>query len=410
MYGLHFGYDKEDTEYKVTCCSRPNHTKEENYPILSCVGIEVFSRYSNHNHTQQQQKPKLNAKDIQRALIQNTCHSVLSVNELKVITNMDGDSTMDLVCRVAQVVLLLDKDNHSQDNDASKVAMEEPYRGRMDMLQTDFYISSSTLDILGSRIIPDTGLPEDVIHVTTSDDMEWFPVRRIVLAPCIKLTKYVQAGRGKYSNQEITLKKEDRSPDAPDDDQRPHCQVSMDCCTFDRVLLFLLSLLYPKEYKFQLENEELHTMLQAASTLGLQPLNDLCQEKISSFETRVRKDRYIRFEEVQRRNLNKDELLLILDGMVLDITQWIEEHPGGPSIIPAQALNMDCTCFFEMYHVSRQSFLYLKSFYIGELSPNDFNQLERSNSASEGFLQSLRSYTNEWRISIHEQDTIHKSL
>ena len=371
------------------------------------MGIEVFSRYSNNNSTQQQ--TKVNAKDIQKALIQSTCHSVLSVNELKVITIVDFDSTMELVCRVAQVVLLLQNDNHSQD-DASKVAMEEPYRGRMDMLQTDFYISSSTLEIMGNRMIPETGLPEDVIHVTTSVDMEWFPVRRIVLAPCIKLTKYVQAGRGKYSNKEITLKKEDRSPDAPDDDQRPHCRVNMDCCTFDRVLLFLLSLLYPKEYKFQLENEELHTMVHAASSLGLQPLTDLCQEKISSFETRVRKDRYIRFEEVQRRNLNKDELLLILDGMVLDITQWIEEHPGGPSIIPAQALNMDCTCFFEMYHVSRQSFLYLKSFYIGELCPNDFNQLERSNSASDGFLQSLRSYTNEWRVTIHEQDTIHKSL
>lgn len=28
--------------------------------------------------------------------------------------------------------------------------------------------------------------------------------------------------------------------------------------------------------------------------------------------------------------------MLLLDGMVLDISRWIEEHPGGSSIIPEQ--------------------------------------------------------------------------
>ena len=35
-------------------------------------------------------------------------------------------------------------------------------------------------------------------------------------------------------------------------------------------------------------------------------------------------------------------------GMVLDVTRWLPQHPGGTKIIPAQALNMDCSRFFEV--------------------------------------------------------------
>jgi len=66
-----------------------------------------------------------------------------------------------------------------------------------------------------------------------------------------------------------------------------------------------------------------------------------------------------------------------------------------------------------MYHVSRQSFLYLKSFYIGELNPADVVQLRGNvTKASEGFLQSLRSYTDQWRVEVEEHigEQIHKSL
>jgi cytochrome b involved in lipid metabolism len=176
-----------------------------------------------------------------------------------------------------------------------------------------------------------------------------------------------------------------------------------------------MSLLYPSEYKFDLNLSEVNAMADAAEALGLQPLIDLCTSQSSSFDSRVRKDRYIRFAEVKRRNNQGGELLILLDGMVLDITRWLEEHPGGPSIIPSQALNMDCTVFFEMYHVSRQSFLYLKSFYIGELSPEDHAALSSSAegvSASDAFLQSLRSYTSEWRVKILENVSveIHKSF
>jgi cytochrome b involved in lipid metabolism len=38
----------------------------------------------------------------------------------------------------------------------------------------------------------------------------------------------------------------------------------------------------------------------------------------------------------------------MVDFMVLDVTRWLPEHPGGKTIIPGQALNVDATCFFEV--------------------------------------------------------------
>jgi cytochrome b involved in lipid metabolism len=36
------------------------------------------------------------------------------------------------------------------------------------------------------------------------------------------------------------------------------------------------------------------------------------------------------------------EVLLIIDGMVLDVTRWLQYHPGGQVVIPNQAINVDC--------------------------------------------------------------------
>ena len=58
-----------------------------------------------------------------------------------------------------------------------------------------------------------------------------------------------------------------------------------------------------------------------------------------------------------------------MDGMVFDLEAWLPEHPGGSTIIPQQALNKDCTVFFELYHASRESFTYLREFYIGNCGP-----------------------------------------
>ena len=76
-----------------------------------------------------------------------------------------------------------------------------------------------------------------------------------------------------------------------------------------------------------------------------------------------------------KRNEDNNETILVMDGMVYDVTRWLPEHPGGNTIIPKQALGKDSTKFFELYHSSRKSFMYLKEFYIGEIHPNDLKDI-----------------------------------
>jgi hypothetical protein len=71
------------------------------------------------------------------------------------------------------------------------------------------------------------------------------------------------------------------------------------------------------------------------------------------------------------------------------------------------ALNVDSTVFFEIYHASKQSFLYLKEFYIGELAVEDRILVPPSGTdgvkASEAFLEQLGKLTK-WRL--QESDMI----
>jgi hypothetical protein len=50
----------------------------------------------------------------------------------------------------------------------------------------------------------------------------------------------------------------------------------------------------------------------------------------------------------------------LLTHLPLARRSWLPEHPGGSRIIPTQSLNLDCARFFELYHASRESFLYLQ--------------------------------------------------
>ena len=107
------------------------------------------------------------------------------------------------------------------------------------------------------------------------------------------------------------------------------------------------------------------------------------------------------------------ETLLPIGGAVYDVTRWLPEHPGGNTIIPKQAVNKDATVFFELYHASRKSFIYLKQFYIGELHPADLQQVppagksKRLAKPSPGFLQQLLEHTS-WRVKPEEKE--HKSF
>jgi len=109
----------------------------------------------------------------------------------------------------------------------------------------------------------------------------------------------------------------------------------------------------------------------------------------------------------------------MMSGMVFDITRWLPEHPGGSLIIPRDALNVDCTVLFEIYHASRQSFLYLKEFYIGELAQEDMSLVPHptayrgSEQPSAGFVEQLRRVTP-WRLKQEDlvtyDDRVHKSF
>jgi len=244
--------------------------------------------------------------------------------------------------------------------------------------------------------------------------------------------------------------------------------IDVHSCTFDRVLLYLEHA--ARGERFQFDPLLAGELREAAVTLGVQGLLDLCDQVLGSFTERVRRHP-IRLSEVIARNTagaaaaaatattttttttttsppaaaKRSETLLLMSGMVLDITRWLEEHPGGSSIIPEQALNVDCTVFFEIYHASKQSFLYLKEFYIGELAledrplvalpnqqqnthPNDSNATSNaatssihsssssssSNHASEAFMEQLNRVTS-WRLDVHSlttasAETIHKSF
>lgn len=63
-------------------------------------------------------------------------------------------------------------------------------------------------------------------------------------------------------------------------------------------------------------------------------------------------------------------------------------------VIPGQSLNLDAARFFELYHHSRESFLYLKSFYIGEISTEDRPLVPQpAEPPSADFLTQLREYS-----------------
>jgi hypothetical protein len=97
--------------------------------------------------------------------------------------------------------------------------------------------------------------------------------------------------------------------------------------------------------------------------------------------------------------------------MIILLSILLTSHfhpPPNISVIPHHsALNVDSTVFFEIYHASKQSFLYLKEFYIGELAVEDRILVPPSGTngvkASEAFLEQLGKLTK-WRL--QESDMI----
>ena len=211
------------------------------------------------------------------------------------------------------------------------------------------------------------------VHVYTSDG-EFFPVKKALLRPCIALTQAVR----------------DASPDPIE------VNVDVDCPTFDRVLLYLESEAMERADAYDFPLTLLPAMAAAADALSLRSLSELCARRKGEFSTRVRE---YGFDEVVAKNSGGGECWLILDGMVLDVTRWLPEHPGGSTIIPGQALNLDCSRFFEVYHASRESFLFLSHFYMGEIAREDAHRVPQPKEPpSVDFLEQLREYCGSFRI------------
>jgi hypothetical protein len=231
------------------------------------------------------------------------------------------------------------------------------------------------LELTNARLRPLPGANEHLIDIYTNDG-EYFPVHRKLLRPCIALTKAVRTP----------------GPDVT-------AAVDIDTLTFDRVLIFLEAHVLNKP----LPSFGIHLvppLKEAAEKLQLGSLVEWCETRLGDSASRRKWHSY---SEIEKRNTpgedGQQECLLTMDGMVFDVTNWLSEHPGGSTIIPAQALNIDSCRFFELYHASRESFIYLREFYIGEILPSDREAVPRSDvEPSDDFLVQLRHWTAEFRL------------
>ncbi|EEY68394.1 uncharacterized protein PITG_04850 [Phytophthora infestans T30-4] len=358
----------------------------ERIPIVNAVAIEIrpMLEASDDEDSDEDEKMVLapvpivtDAKDFAAAFAKFTWQRVLTEHERLVMPYKDGQ---------LYFVRVLEID--AEDEEETELTMPDSYRGRVDEDAQVFVSSeggqSPAFELLNATPINAAGLASmrsDVVTVLTNDEEE-FPVKKKLLFPCIKLSSAVLSGKGVHKDASSTI------------------EVDVDCCTFDRVLLYLEHEARNDGTEFNFDPSVTDNLLAAAITVGCIGLQEVCQRRFGEFATRVRNEA-IRWAEVVRRN-EAGEVWLVMQGMVLDITRWIPEHPGGSELIAQEAMNVDSTVMFEIYHASRQSFRYLKQFYMGELSEFDIAVMPKSKEQpSEAFIQELQQYTT-WRIKPQE--------
>ena len=246
------------------------------------------------------------------------------------------------------------------------------YRGMLGSETAVFVTADPGLELRNVVLRPILLPSANCVTVRTSDG-EAFEVPALVLRPCIALTRSVRAA----------------SPEGGSE-----ATVGMDCCLFDRVLLHLeaLALGHPlPSFSLTLVDE----LSAAAGTLGLRSLADYCASSQNAFVTRLREWAWADIMESNRAG----GCLLVVDGMVLDVADWLPEHPGGSTIIPAQSLNLDAARHFELYHHSRESFLYLRHFYVGEVRSEDRGLIPLPlPGPSSDFLRQLDAFTAPFRL------------
>ncbi|KAF1322702.1 Cytochrome b5 type b, partial [Globisporangium splendens] len=313
------------------------------------------------------------AKDFAAAFAKYAWQRILTENERLVLTYKDG---REYFVRVLEI--------DAEDESETEFTMPDSFRGIVDE-ETQVFVSADSgeddtfFELLNASMFSTmsslASQRTDVVTVVTNDEEE-FPVKKKLLFPCIKLSSAVLSGKGVHRDSSTTI------------------EVDIDCLTFDRVLLYLEHEARNDDTEFQFDPSHAEDLLTAATKVGCIGLQEVCQKRLGEFETRVRKES-IRWQEVVRRN-NSGEVWLVMLGMVFDVTRWLPEHPGGSIIIPEQAVNVDCTVMFEIYHSSRQSFRYLKQFYIGEIDEADLALIPSSaEKPSAAFIEELRQLSTE---------------
>ncbi|TMW68374.1 hypothetical protein Poli38472_005842 [Pythium oligandrum] len=346
---------------------------QERVPTVNAMAVEIRPLVAPSSDA----PVSVDAQEFGAAFVKFMWQCILTENERLTMQYKDG---IEYFVRVLEI--------DAEDESETEFTMPDSFRGIVDE-ETQVFVSldGQESEDAAFKLTNQVHRPEDkslasmrsdVVSVVTNDEEE-FPVKKKLLFPCIKLSSAVLSGKGVHKDASTTI------------------EVDVDCLTFDRVLLYLEHEARNDDTEYQFDPQHAEELLTAANKLGCIGLQDVCKKRLGEFEARVRKEP-IRWEEVQRRN-NSGEIWLVMLGMVFDVTRWLPEHPGGSVIIPREAVNVDCTVMFEIYHSSRQSFRYLKQFYIGEIYEADLPLIPFSSSEkpSAGFVEELKEYTS-WRI------------
>jgi hypothetical protein len=226
------------------------------------------------------------------------------------------------------------------------------------------------------------------VHILCSDG-EWFPVSARLLKPCIALNRPVRDALGARA--------------AHGDDAPPEVRVDVDTLSLDKVLLHLEARLRGADGALDIGTAE--QLRPISARLGYRALLEHCDRVLGDFAARLR---VYRWAEVCAHN-ESGGCWIVMDGMVLDVERWLPEHPGGETIIPQQARGVDSTVWFELYHASRESFEYIKEFYVGEIVAPDLPAVPMATAAANGlgtaagrasddFMAQLREFCDPFRI------------
>eukprot|EP00928_Gymnodinium_smaydae_P037530 TRINITY_DN26031_c0_g1_i1.p2 TRINITY_DN26031_c0_g1~~TRINITY_DN26031_c0_g1_i1.p2 ORF type:complete len:431 (-),score=110.44 TRINITY_DN26031_c0_g1_i1:82-1296(-) len=135
----------------------------------------------------------------------------------------------------------------------------------------------------------------------------------------------------------------------------------------------------------------LATLRRAAALCGHAPLLELVEQTMEQLQPR--NVAQIPWEEVKK-HTSSDDLWLMIDGRVYDVTPFLDLHPGGGQLI-ADAAGADATSIFEKTHGEglRYSLKLLNQFFIGVCTDASKAEPVDKDEPSPEFLQTLRSIT-----------------